>query len=201
MVGAGTLRATRRHQWTPQALARERAADLAALRAASGRPAEPAPLLVVSGSGDIPADADAVARPAVPMHVLTAEWGTRSQAAQGTPSTAPLPAAAIVEAARRLSGGGPVLCEGGPHLLGALLEGGVALDLFLTVAPQLAGPPRHHHSAATWSRASRWRPSQAHAAALVRRADNHLLLRYTIGADDLARAGRRPTRRRDHRQR
>ncbi len=54
VVGAGTLRATRNHQWTPQALARERAADLAALRAVSGRPAEPAPLLVVSASGDIP---------------------------------------------------------------------------------------------------------------------------------------------------
>ncbi len=72
VVGAGTLRATRNHQWTPAALVRERAGDMAALRVAAGRPPEPAALLVVSGRGDIPRDADAVARPAVPVHVLTA---------------------------------------------------------------------------------------------------------------------------------
>ena len=32
-----------------------------------------------------------------------------------------------------------MLCEGGPHLFGTLLDGGVPVDLFLTVAPQLAG--------------------------------------------------------------
>lgn len=182
VVGAGTLRATRRHQWTPQALAHERAADLAELRAASGRPAEPAPLLVVSGSGDIPADADAVAHPAVPIHVLTASGARDPSAAQGTPSIAPLPAAAIVAAAQRLSGGGPVLCEGGPRLLGALLEGGVALDLFLTVAPQLAGTaatsPQRRHLVEGVALAPFSRPTRLRS---VRRADNHLLLRYTTG--------------------
>jgi riboflavin biosynthesis pyrimidine reductase len=36
-------------------------------------------------------------------------------------------------------GFGLVLCEGGPHLLGSLLERDLVDELFLTVAPQIAG--------------------------------------------------------------
>jgi riboflavin biosynthesis pyrimidine reductase len=32
-----------------------------------------------------------------------------------------------------------ILCEGGPHLIGDLLGAGLLDELFLTVAPQLAG--------------------------------------------------------------
>lgn len=185
VVGAGTLRATRNHQWTPQALARERTEDLAALRAVSGRPAQPAALLVVGGSGGLPRDADALARPAVPVHVLTAGGVVDAQEApRSAPQTAgPLTADAIVAAARSLGGGGPVLCEGGPHLFGTLLDGAVPLDLFLTVAPQLAG----RSAQATERRslvegvalAAFSRPGGLRS---VRRAGDHLLLRYAIGS-------------------
>ncbi|MDQ6846137.1 MAG: dihydrofolate reductase family protein [Candidatus Dormibacteraeota bacterium] len=187
VVGAGTLRATGNHQWTPRALAPERAADMDALRMAAGLPSEPAPLLVVGGSHALPPHADAVARPAVPLHVLTTDGvlpAAEALARTGTPTgAAPVSAAAVIEAARQLSGGGPVLCEGGPHLFGTLLDGRVPIDLFLTVAPQLAG--RSNHSAE--------RRSLVEGVALppftrrgmlrsVRRADNHLLLRYRIDA-------------------
>ena len=177
VVGAGTLRATLNHQWTPSALAPERAADLAALRGASGRPIAPAPLLVVGGSTGIPATADAVARPATSLYVL---------AASATPAGAKFPrldAATILEAARQLAAGGPVLCEGGPHLLGTLLAAAVPIDLFLTIAPQLAG-----RTAASKGRRSLVegvalpafaRPGQLRS---VRRAGDHLLLRYAIDA-------------------
>ncbi len=183
VVGGATLRATRNHQWTPRATAGNRAPDLDALRAVSGRPPEPAPLLIVSASGDIPADADAVARPAVPVHVLTSADLVDAADVHAVPGAEPLPAAAIVEAARRLSDGGPVLCEGGPHLVGVLLEGGIPLDLFLTIAPQLAG-----RSPRTTQRRSLIEgvdlPPFSRPATLrsVRRAHDHLLLRYAIDA-------------------
>jgi riboflavin biosynthesis pyrimidine reductase len=188
VVGAGTLRATLNHQWTAQALAPERGHDLVALRAAAGRPAQPAPLLVVSSSGDIPADADAIAHPDVRVHILTSkgsaavvEGGPERTGAEAV--AAPLSPAAIVEAARELAGGGPVLCEGGPHLLGSLLSGSVPLDLFLTVAPQLAG-----RSGRSTERRSLVEgialPAFARPGALrsIRRFQDHLLLRYTIDA-------------------
>ncbi|GAC1581705.1 MAG: dihydrofolate reductase family protein [Candidatus Dormibacteria bacterium] len=188
VVGAGTLRATRNHQWTSQALAPDRVEDLAALRAAAGRPAQPAPLLVVSSTGVLPADAVAIAHPAVPVHVLTAAGvapagGARPHGPGAAPLHGWLGAAAIVQSARDLAGGGPVLCEGGPHLLGTLVEGGVPLDLFLTVAPQLAG--RTPDSAERRSLVEGIAlPAMSRPAALrsARRSADHLLLRYAIGA-------------------
>lgn len=186
VVGVGTLRATLNHQWTAEALLPGRGSDLASLRAAAGRPAQPAPLLVVSSSGDLPAEAIAIARPAVPVHVLTAQGLTALSGELPPPRTAPVQrpsAAAIVEAAGVLAGGGPVLCEGGPHLFGSLLGAGLPLDLFLTVAPQLAG--RAERSAERRSLvegialAPFSRPGALHS---VRRAQDHLLLRYSIAA-------------------
>ena len=52
------------------------------------------------------------------------------------------PDALVSELSRR--GFGLVLCEGGPHLLGSLLERDLVDELFLTVAPQIAG--RSHHA-------------------------------------------------------
>jgi riboflavin biosynthesis pyrimidine reductase len=188
VVGAGTLRATRNHQWTPLALARDRGEDLVALRAAAGRPAQPAPLLVVSGSGDIPADAIAISHPAVPVHVLTSQGshavvGGRPGRTHAAPVDAQLSPAAIIQAARDLGGGGTVLCEGGPHLLGILLAGSVPLDLFLTVAPQLAGRSRDSTERRSLVEGIAL-PALSRPAGLrsVRRSQDHLLLRYTIDA-------------------
>jgi riboflavin biosynthesis pyrimidine reductase len=187
VIGAGNLRATLNHQWTPQALAPEREDDLATLRAQAGLPAPPAPLLVVSASGDIPVEAEAIAHPAVPVHILSSE-GVREVAGSARPSgvdptAGEIRPAAIVEAARELAGGGPILCEGGPHLLGSLLGGRIPLDLFLTVAPQLVGRGDR----------STERRSLVEGIALppfrrlgtlrsVRRSQDHLLLRYAVDA-------------------
>ncbi len=170
VVGAGTLRATLNHQWTAEALAPERAADLAELRHASGRPDHPAPLMVVTRSGNIPADAVAVARPAVPLHVHRAARGDLS-------------AEEIVAAVRKFAGGGPILCEGGPHLFGALLGGGVPIDLFLTVAPQVAGRSQRTPERRSLVEGVGLQPfSHPGELRAVRRAGQHLFLRYAIDA-------------------
>jgi riboflavin biosynthesis pyrimidine reductase len=184
VIGVGTLRATLNHQWTAQAILPDRAADLAELRAAAGLPAEPAPLLVVSGGGDIPAGADAVARPAVPVHVLTTAGVLPAKDAlnSGAHARGHLNAQTIIEAAISL-GSEPVLCEGGPHLFGSLLDGGVAAELFLTVAPQLAGrveaTPERRSLVEGTALPPFARPAQLRSA---RRAADHLLLRYAIDA-------------------
>jgi riboflavin biosynthesis pyrimidine reductase len=189
MVGAGTLRATLNHQWTPEALAPDRAADLAELRAAVGLPETPAPLLVVSSSGRIPAEADAVARPATALHVLLpgglfdaghpALWSPAAQAAAGVV----IDPAEVVAAALGLGGGGPVLCEGGPHLLGSLLLGGVPLDLFLSVAPQLAGRVGETNERRSLVEGVALPPfARAGTLRSIRRAGDNLLLRYAIDA-------------------
>jgi riboflavin biosynthesis pyrimidine reductase len=188
VVGAGTLRATRNHQWTATTLARGRARDLAALRAASGRAAAPAPLLVVSRTGELPADAVALTHPAVPVHVVTAQGafaaGTRPSVRSGSAAEpAALSAAAILAAAADLGDGGPVPCEGGPHLFGTLLGGGVPVELFLTVAPQLVGisgeAPGRRSLVEGVALPPFARPGELRS---VRRAGDHLLLRYAIDA-------------------
>ena len=188
VVGAGTLRATRNHQWTAQALAADRGDDLAALRRAAGRPAQPASLLVVSAGGSIPSDAVAIANPAVPVHVLTGDGVTAAVSAHaaqagGEHVAAQISAAVIVEAATALAGGGPVLCEGGPHLLGSLLSGKVPVDLFLTVAPQLAGRgPDSTERLSLVEGAAFDAFTRAGALRSVRRSGDHLLLRYGVDA-------------------
>jgi riboflavin biosynthesis pyrimidine reductase len=188
VVGAGTLHATRNHQWTAQALAADRGDDLAALRRAAGRPAQPASLLVVSASGNIPSDAVAIAHPAVPVHVLTGDGVRTAVSALGAQAggehvAAQISAAVIVEAASALAGGGPVLCEGGPHLLGILLSGKVPVDLFLTVAPQLAGRgPDSMERLSLVEGAAFDAFTRPGALRSVRRSGDHLLLRYSVDA-------------------
>ncbi|HEX4754231.1 MAG TPA: dihydrofolate reductase family protein [Candidatus Dormibacteraeota bacterium] len=173
VVGAGTVRVAGTHQWTPATLAPDRAGDLAALRAAAGLPASPAPLLAVSTSPDFNPAVDAARRPQTPFHVLAPP-----------PPQRRLAAATIVSAARDLGGDGPILCEGGPHLFGTLVAEPTPLDLFLTVAPQLAGRSNKRPSQRRglvegvalppWARGGRLRS--------VRRAGQHLLLRYAVDA-------------------
>ena len=188
VVGAGTLRATLNHQWTPRALLPDRAQDLAELRAVAGLPAADAPLLVVGGGGDIPLDAVAVARPEVPVHVLTADGvvtpaDASAAARTDTGTTEPFPAGAVVAAARRLAAGGPVLCEGGPHLFGTILDGEVPVELFLTVAPQLAGRAVTAPERRSLVEGVALPPFRRAAHVLsVRRAGDHLLLRYAVDA-------------------
>jgi riboflavin biosynthesis pyrimidine reductase len=76
-----------------------------------------------------------------------------------------------------------ILCEGGPHLVGDLLVAGLLDELFLTLAPQLAGRdaarPRLAlvEGAAFEIATARWANLGS-----VRRSGDHLFLRYRVGA-------------------
>ncbi|MHB8718638.1 MAG: dihydrofolate reductase family protein [Candidatus Dormibacteria bacterium] len=167
VVGAGTLRASRDHQWTPGALVRGRDADMAALRAAAGLPVAAAPLVVVRGHRELPQGADALARPAVPVTVVDGSAGV----------------VAVLATARELAAGAPILCEGGPTLLGLLLESGEPLDLFLTVAPQLAGRRGAGDGRRSLVEGVLLAPhSRVTSLLSVRRAGDHLFLRQRVAA-------------------
>jgi riboflavin biosynthesis pyrimidine reductase len=136
LVGAGTLRAEPRHLWTPAAVSREMAPAFASL----GRP-DPR-LIVVSASGELDPAIRALQAGAL---VLTTDEGAsrlagRLPAASRVRSLGPRPpeGSAILEAVRS-EGHRRVLTEGGPSLLGALVEAGRLDELFLTLSPVLAG--------------------------------------------------------------
>jgi len=135
MVGAGTVRDERYGRMVRDAAARER-------RRRRGLSAEPL-ACVVSGrlalSGDLPLLAESEAR----VVVLTASERELDRAAArveyvraGHDAVVDLPAA-LAELRTRFSVR-TLLCEGGPHLNGALLQAGLVDELFLSIAPKLA---------------------------------------------------------------
>jgi riboflavin-specific deaminase-like protein len=135
LVGTGTLRAERYGRLIRDPERRRR-------RDASGLSPEPL-ACIISRSGNIPTDVPLFSEPAARVIVFTqAEVDTSGLAAQVevvrldpgelTPTTT----------MRRLRSGydvRSVLCEGGPTLFGALLQEDLVDELFLSLAPKLAG--------------------------------------------------------------
>jgi riboflavin biosynthesis pyrimidine reductase len=190
VIGAGTFRIAHSHQWSPGGVAPDAAADLDALRALlRGPAAERAPLYVVTASGRLDPTHAAFTAPETRVAVVTTAIG--ASRLEGT-----LPAAVEVlaleddsqldpvELVRLIASrsGGLILCEGGPHLLGALARADLLDELFLTVAPQIAGRDDDLRRlglvegfAAAPDEALRM---QLHS---LRRAQDHLFLRYRRG--------------------
>jgi riboflavin biosynthesis pyrimidine reductase len=186
LIGAGTLRASAGHQWTAAALSPGHADHLAAYRQALGKPPGNAPLAVVSASGRLPAHA-ALRRPQAPVVIVTTAAGVATVRA----AFPAMRTVVVEEEAGRMAGDAIVLglgrelssqvilCEGGPTLLGALIASRAVRELFLTVAPQLAGRSRARARPGLLEGHAPEPPELPAAALLsVRRATSHLLLRY-----------------------
>lgn len=119
VVGAGTLREERDHLWTPEFVYPEAADEFAALRRAMGKP-ERALVAFVSASGNVDRTAP-IFRSGVPTRVLTGHLRARG----------------LIDA---LGLRDPlIVTEGGPTLFGELLRDAAVDELFLTLAPRLAG--------------------------------------------------------------
>jgi riboflavin biosynthesis pyrimidine reductase len=144
IVGAGTLRSVPRHVWTAQAIHAPLAEPYARLRAALGRGDAPLTVLVTA-SGDIDPTLP-VFRGGAPVTVVTTAPGAGVLAARGARGLdvrvvnrpGPLAAADILDALH-IRNDARVLLECGPRLLDAFLAAGRVDDLFLTLAPQVAG--------------------------------------------------------------
>ncbi|WP_051450126.1 dihydrofolate reductase family protein [Actinospica robiniae] len=145
LIGAGTLRATPTHHWTPEHVYRAAAPEFAALRASRGLSAQPE-LVIATARGDLPADHPALEAGAV---IATTEAGARRLAGR-IPGTCTILALgdsptidpAVLMQAVRARGHAVVLTEAGPRLIGRLVDRGLLDELFLTIAPVLAGRDR-----------------------------------------------------------
>jgi riboflavin biosynthesis pyrimidine reductase len=185
VIGAGNLRTTPGHQWTPASVAGDDAAEIKAYRAERTGAAEPPPLVVVSVSGDLPAHV-ALDQPATGVMIVTSAQGasrvrrahplaTVIEAGEGSE----LSGTEVVAAVTRALGPGLLLCEGGPSLFGRLLADQVVNELFLTISPRIAGRDHDQPRAGVvdgWAAA----PAALPRAAIdsVRRSGDHLFLRY-----------------------
>jgi riboflavin biosynthesis pyrimidine reductase len=190
LIGAGTVRAGAEHTWAPRSVHPASADEYAGLRRQLGLRAEPT-TVVVTGRGDVDLRHPGLGDPTVPVLIITTDNGLANLRWQ-QPFAEHVEVVSVGEGdevaaaeilhlleARDMS---VVLCEGGPHLFGQMLEAGLIDDLFLTVAPQVAGrateTPRlslvegaaFTVKGAPWSR-----------LADVRRSGDYMFLRYQFG--------------------
>ena len=184
VVGAGTLRAERGGEWTPQFAYPAAAKHFAALRKALGKPAQPT-VVFVSASGDVDLRARAF-RAEQPVVVLTTKKGGRRLGRPSghteirlmrseRPSGRDIVNALAIDPSCRL-----ILTEGGPTLLGRFLRDGVVDQMFQTIAPQIAGRSAEHRRLALVEDAA-FDPNEAPWSRLVslkRSRDDFLFLRF-----------------------
>jgi riboflavin biosynthesis pyrimidine reductase len=183
LIGAGTLRATPRHRWTPDHVCPQAAPDFAELRRSLRRATQPE-LVVVTASGDVPTEHPALQSGALVATTLdgAGRLDGRLPAActlltAGEGSTLRM---ADVLAALHAHGHTAVLTEGGPHLIGHLLGEGLVDEVFLTISPVLAG--RTDTSRPGLIAGLELLPNRPAWTDLIsaRRRDSYLFLRYRL---------------------
>jgi riboflavin biosynthesis pyrimidine reductase len=183
VIGSGTLVASPRGVWTPEQAHPGSADAYAELRRRLGLPAE-LEVVVLTASGAVDAEHPAFAAGAT---VVTTDEGAAALAGRLAPekvvSLGPGPKLDLAAALAlvRSHGHGLVLSEGGPHVLGSLLEAGLVDELFLTVSPLLAGRSASDARLALIEGADLVPGGPAGARILsVRRDGGHLFLRYEL---------------------
>jgi riboflavin biosynthesis pyrimidine reductase len=142
LLGAGTLRATPGHLWTPANVYPTLAESFAGLRRSLGRSMEPR-LAVVTASGKLDLSHPAIQHGAT---ILTTVAGAETLTGRlpDLCDVAVLGDGDHVDVRRaveelRNRGHMAVLTEGGPHLMGELIAANLVDEMFLTVSPVLAG--------------------------------------------------------------
>lgn len=184
VVGAGTFRATPKHRWTADHIFPALSDEFAELRRALGRTPQPT-LVVVSGSGELDTE-----HPGLEGHSLVLTTGAGEARLRGRlPAGCELralgedqPEADVVMKAVRSEGFNVVLTEGGPSLLGPLIARRLLDELFLTVAPRLAGRATDSYRKSLVEGADVLGLPGASARLLsLRKHGSYLFLRYRLG--------------------
>jgi riboflavin biosynthesis pyrimidine reductase len=147
IVGAGTLRAVPEHRWTAAYVAPAYAEAYQELRTRLGKP-DPPLNVIVTARGVISLDLPVFQSGEVPVLLVTTTQGEERIRTQRVPPSVQiaavqhagvLSAQAIVQAVCRVRPCQIILVEGGPQLLGNFLAEQLLDELFLTLAPQIAG--------------------------------------------------------------
>ena len=188
MVGSGTLHADSGHVRTPGFIYPEARDLYTAFRAQASRRSTDPLNVIVTGTGRLDLSEPTFHTPGLETLIVTTAEGEqrlRSDHGQGlrrtqvrtVAETGPVPPAAVTGVLRRDFGAEVLLHEGGPRLLGAFLAAGSLDELFLTVAPQIAGRevtprPGLAQGAAFLPESAPWFDLES-----VKRAGSHLFLR------------------------
>jgi riboflavin biosynthesis pyrimidine reductase len=190
VVGSGTFEVDRRHLWTAEDIFPRFARDYRAFREALGKRGPPLNA-VVSGSGNLDLSLPLFASGKVPALVVTTVSGERKLREQRIPDRLvirtvrskrkKISARSVLAALRRASPGRLILVEGGPRLVADFYAEGLLDELFLTLAPQIAGRgvPDERVSLIMGRTFAPRRPLWGKLVDL-RRGESHLFLRYSF---------------------
>jgi len=187
LVGAGTVRASPKHEWTARRVHRSSAALYDEWRKQLGLTAAQPTTIVASARGNLDPAHPGLSAPDVPVIVATTPAGAAHLATvrlapnarvEVVGTGAAVAAPDLLEIGRS-AGAGLILCEGGPHVIGDLLESGLLDELFLTLAPQIAGRDKDAERF-SFAEGMAFTVATAPWAELVsvRRSGEYLFLRY-----------------------
>lgn len=147
IVGTSQLRRPPGTIWLPDSIYPDFAQAYQHLRRQLGKSAPPVQV-VVTGTGEIDLNLPIFQEEQAEVVILTTQIGKIVLQQQSPPAhlgilavteTARIPAALIIETINHLIPEGLLLIEGGPHLVRYFLEEQLLNELFLTLAPQIAG--------------------------------------------------------------
>ena len=201
LVGAGTVRSGHHHVWTPGHVHPASAPAYAAWRAQLGLPHPQPTTVIVSASGRIDPEHPGLRAADVPVVLLTTDAGAAWLRRIDLPAAVEVVVAGDDErveedailaalAARDLD---LVVCEGGPRLLGGLVGAGLVDELFLTIAPQVAGrTPEVPRLALVEGIAFSIDAAPWASLGSVMRSGDHLFLRYRMSGPRASAGDRAP---------
>jgi riboflavin biosynthesis pyrimidine reductase len=147
VVGAGTLRADPIHRWTARYIFPALTEAYDALRDALGKSGPPLNV-IVTARGELDPTLPVFQSGEVPVLIVTTSSGARQLGALSLPENVrvmtihaadAVSARDVVEAITATRDGKLILIEGGPRLMGDFLAERHLDELFLTLAPQVAG--------------------------------------------------------------
>ena len=188
LVGASAVRRSSGSMSRPGGIYAPGTAAFAELRERLGLPPTPT-TLIVTASGELDPSLPALADPSVPTVIAASKPAAGRLRRAGFPPHVAIEALAAdaipsaVDVAGRF-GARLIVSEAGPNVFGALVAAGRADELFLTLAPQLAGRAPDRPRLGLVEGTPLWpdRPTWTHLAS-VRRGGDHLYLRYRFGED------------------
>jgi len=189
IVGAGTFRAVPKHRWTAEYIYSPLSSAYQQLRTAMGKTHHPLNV-IVTARGDLDLSRPLFQADDIPVLIVTTPSGATSLAVQKPLAsvklsviehTGTITARDILQAVQRIQQVQLILVEGGPQLLGDFVEEQLLDELFLTIAPQIAGRSSSIERPGLVA-GKLFAPDQPIWSQLVsiRRADSYLFLRYAF---------------------
>jgi riboflavin biosynthesis pyrimidine reductase len=194
IVGAGTLRAVPHHRWTADYVYPALSPAYQHLRMSLGKPKSPVNV-IVTARGEVDLRLPVFQSDDTPVVIVTTAQGKQCIAAHRlapfvrvsqVPETTKFRAQAIIQAVCRERECRILLVEGGPQSLGTFLAEGALDELFLTLAPQIAGRDNNTERPGLVV-GQLFAPEHPLWGTLVsvKRGGSHLFLRYAFSAREL----------------